>query len=134
MYKGKIENDVFRGCEFQIKRKLFNSGFNKLCFQLDVLTYLKKIQEIELIKYILLEPSMYNMIHFLAKPSISVSNQKNPFDYLELQYNVDVNEKEINDFYDYLKYLNEKSDKTNSEKRLIDFSVLQLNNLLFSKE
>ena len=120
--------------QFQIKRKLFNSGFNKLCFQLDVLTYLKKIQEIELIKYILLEPSMYNMIHFLAKPSISVSNQKNPFDYLELQYNVDVNEKEINDFYDYLKYLNEKSDKTNSEKRLIDFSVLQLNNLLFSKE
>lgn len=118
----------------QIKRKLFNSGFHKLCFQLDVLTYLKKIQEIELIKYILLEPTMYNMIHFLAKPSISVCNQKNPFDYLELQYNVDVDEKETNDFYEYLKHLSEKPNKTDSEKRLIDFSILQLNNLLFAKE
>ncbi len=118
----------------KIKQKLFSQGFNKLCFQLDVLTYLKKMQQIELMHFLILDPSQNNMLHFLSKPSISALNKKDIYDYLDLQYNVDIKDHEIDEFYTYLKNLNEKTDRTEIEDRLLDVAVLQLKNLLSKQE
>lgn len=118
----------------RIKQKLFTQGFHKLCFQLDVLTYLKKMQQIELMHFLILNPSQNNMVHFLSKPSISALNQKDIYDYLDLQYNVDIKDHEIDEFYTYLKNLSEKTERTEVEDRLLDVAVLQLKNLLSKQE
>ena len=56
------------------------------------------------------------------------------YDYLDLQYNVDIKDHEIDEFYTYLKNLNEKTDRTEIEDRLLDVAVLQLKNLLSKQE
>lgn len=115
----------------KFKHKLFEKGFQKLCYQLDVITYLKKMQQIELMNYVVLNPNQNTMINFLAKPSISYSNEKDAYDYLQLKYNVDISDEEINEFFNYIKYLHEKKKKTKIEQRLYDLAVMQLTNLLF---
>ena len=115
------------------KHQLFEKGFQKLCYQLDVITYLKKMQQIELTNYVVLEPNQNTMINFLAKLSISYSNEKDAYDYLQLKYNVDISDDEINQFFNYIKYLHEKQVRTSIEQRLYDLAVMQLKNLLFKK-
>lgn len=119
--------------KIQIKKLLFNQGFAKLSYQLDILTFLKKMQQIDLLNYILLEPKQSKMIHFLSKPSLSLNNTKDLFDFLQLKHNVDVSDKEIEEFYNYLQFLNNKNNKNLIEKRLFNLAVIQLNNLLFKQ-
>ena len=92
------------------------------------------MQQIELMHFLILDPSQNNMLHFLSKPSISALNKKDIYDYLDLQYNVDIKDHEIDEFYTYLKNLNEKTDRTEIEDRLLDVAVLQLKNLLSKQE
>ena len=80
--------------------------------------------------YVVLNPNQNIMINFLAKPSISISNEKDAYDYLQLQYNVDICDEEINQFFNYLKYLHEKNRRTKIVERLYDLAVMQLRNLL----
>ena len=96
-----FEHIILLSCPFckwnslKFKHKLFEKGFQKLCYQLDVITYLKKMQQIELMNYVVLNPNQNTMINFLAKPSISYSNEKDAYDYLQLKYNVDISDEEI---------------------------------------
>ena len=81
--------------------------------------------------YVVLNPNQNIMINFLAKPSISISNEKDAYDYLQLKYNVDISDEEINQFFNYIKYLHEKKNRSSIEQRLYELAVMQLNNLLF---
>ena len=116
----------------QRKEEMFKKGYMKIFFQLDVLTYLRKMQQIELLSYILLDHHESQMVNFLSKPSISTSNQKDVFDYLQLQYNVDINEKEINEFNNYFNVLIDKEHKSDIESRLLELAKMQVSNLVFN--
>ena len=72
------------------------------------------------------------MVNFLSKTSISTSNQKDVFDYLQLQYNVDINEKEINEFNNYFNVLIDKEHKSDIESRLLELAKMQVSNLVFN--
>lgn len=63
-------------CKLYKKKKfenhVYNEGQKKLNYYLDVLTLIKKSQELELIKRIIFSKDQQNLINFLSKPLISV--------------------------------------------------------------
>ena len=93
---------------------------------MDVLTYLKKMFQLELMSYALLDYNMNQMIHCLSKPSISLNDTKDIFDYLTLQYATDISKKEKEEVDKYVIYLNEKTNKTFIEKKLLEIAKNKL--------
>ena len=66
------------------------------------------------------------MIHCLSKPSISLNDTKDIFDYLTLQYATDISKKEKEEVDKYVIYLNEKTNKTFIEKKLLEIAKNKL--------
>ena len=91
---------------------LFKSKIN-LYYHLDILTYLIKMQQLEILNYVILEDYKYKIIQFLSKPSISLindgneeinNNNINVFKIIKSQNDIKINNNEIDIFYkNYLK-------------------------------
>jgi hypothetical protein len=60
------------------KKKILSAGEEKLYLYLDVTTYLKKMQEFDTTKYILLNRDQRHLIGFLSLPLLSAKDIKNP--------------------------------------------------------
>ena len=56
-------------------------------YYLDVLTYVKKVQEIDILKYLLLDKDQVKMFNFLTKPTISMIYSDSDDIYQNIQQN-----------------------------------------------
>ena len=112
------------------KLNLSNKGKRNLFFQLDILTFIKNTQTLEILTYILLEPYQRTMLKFLSKPSISLVNKLNIMEHLTDNIYIDINDEELNEFCTMFKYLQNSNSKNNIEKRLFQLVNLEMNNLL----
>ena len=112
------------------KLNLSNKGKKNLFFQLDILTFIKNNQTLEILTYILLEPYQRTMLKFLSKPSISLVNKLNLMEQLTEEIYIDINDDDINEFCTMFKYLQNSNSKNNIEQRLFQLVTLEMNNLL----
>jgi hypothetical protein len=64
--------------KFQNKKKILSAGKEKLYLYLDVTTYLRKIQDFDTTKNILLNRDQRQLIGFLSLPLLSAKDIKNP--------------------------------------------------------
>jgi hypothetical protein len=115
------------------KKSLLQQGKEKFFLEVDILTYLRRMQQLELLNYVLLEPEETNMLYFLSKPSLSLANQIDIFHNESLKYHVHVSKHEIDDFTEYFMHLLNKNNKTKVEKRLLKIANIQLYNLFMKK-
>jgi hypothetical protein len=60
--KNHVKSDV---------EKILSIGKEKMFFYLDILTYIRKMQELDILKYLLLSGDHLNLFRFLSKPLIS---------------------------------------------------------------
>ena len=67
--------------------KIIQKAENKIHYYLDIYTYIKKMQEIDLIKYCLFDHEQMNLFEFLSKPPIKFGNEQNKFIYQEFEEN-----------------------------------------------
>ena len=111
------------------KNILFNKGKKQLFFQLDIVSYLRKVQQIELLNYILLDPGENVILNFLSKPLISYNNRNNFYNKIALGYN-NISEKEIENFIKYYKYLFSKQNKNHNERRIFNLSTVYINSFI----
>ena len=111
-----------------MKYELFLLGQKKLFFQLDILNYLEKIQQIELCNYILLNPKDNKMIRFLAKPTINLKNSKDIYE--EIFYDKKNINNDLDEIYKYYQNLKKKKLKTQLENRLYKLAKKQMDNML----
>ena len=109
---------------------MYNKAKKRLNFQMDVLTYLKNSQLIELLNYIILEPYQSILLKFISKPSVSLVNKIDIFEKIIYKNNFEITEKEFENFEKSLKFLFEKKVKNNLEKRLLNLLNLEINNLI----
>jgi hypothetical protein len=116
------------------KNILFDKGKKQLFFQLDILSYLRKAQQIELINYVLLEPGESIVLEFLSKPLISYSKHNNIYKKIALGYNKISESKEIVNFVKYYNYLFNKKNKSNIEKRLLNLSTTQIKSIVNERD
>jgi hypothetical protein len=128
-----IFHAFFYCCSPKIKRKrnLLLEAENKINYYLDIQTYIKTIQEFELLKEILFDKTTLILFQFLSKTSLKifkdhiVFNQSFIKDYF-LEKNI--NENEIDKLYlIYQKLISEKEDLTKEKLKLIDFLKNEIN-------
>ena len=120
-------------CAFKkLKEKniLFKKGKKQLFFQLDIITYLRKVQQIELLNYILLDPGKKIILDFLSKPLISYNKENNFYNKIALGYSNNITENEIENFIKYYKDLFCKENKDNIEKRLFKLSKIYIKSFI----
>lgn len=99
------------------KNSLFKKGKDKLFFQLDVLNYLKHMQLLDILNYILLNNEENIIVQFLSKPSISLAQKKDIQDKLNSVNSINL--KEADELFFATKQLFEKKEKSPMEKRLL---------------
>ena len=119
-------------CPFLISKKLkkknllLKNGKKKFFENLDILTYLKNLQQIQVLNYILFEKYQINLIEFISKPCISLVN--------EYSNNNNIKKKdenlEIEKFFEYYKILIKKKNKNNFEIKLNEIIENEMKNLL----
>ena len=112
------------------KLKISNRGRKNLFFQLDVLTYIKNNQTLDILTYILLEPYQRTILKFLSKPSISLVNKLNIMEQLTEDIYIGINENELNEFCKKFNYLQNINSKNKIEKRLLHLVNVEMSNLL----
>jgi hypothetical protein len=58
------------------KQQIFVNAEKKFNHNIDLVTFMKKMQEIEILKYLLLDRDTLKLMNFIAKPCISLTNKK----------------------------------------------------------
>lgn len=114
----------------KLRRKniLFRKAIEKLFFQLDVLNYIKHMQQLEILNYSILEPNENIIVQFLSKPSISLAQKKDVYD--RIRSVTDINLSEANELYTAIKQLYDNKEKTNFQKRLFKLTKGEVGKLI----
>ena len=58
-----------------LKNELFSKGKKKLYYYTDIVTYFKKMQELDILKYIMLDDDQLKILNFVSKPLISKTKE-----------------------------------------------------------
>ena len=87
--------------DLTIKTILYEKAKNKLENYFDVVSYISKMQEIDMLKYLLLNEKQMKMFEFLSKPSISKELDSNDFEmkFIQTVKSDIINIEEIIEFY-----------------------------------
>ena len=101
-------------------------------YYFDVFTYIKKIQEIDILKYLLLDKNQLAVFNFLSKPSVSnlYSDSDDIYQNIEKnrEFHDDIKMKELSEIVKNYNTMKEKTDNvTNKLFYLFDY---ELDNLI----
>ena len=112
------------------KNKLLNIAKKKFIFNLDIVTFFKNMQMIELMNFILLDKYQFVMFKFLSKPFISLNNKFDLFDYIVKSYKDDFTEQDSKELKNGYKILSDKNDKNYQEKNIFKLITKEINNII----
>ena len=126
---------VFCCRSIKTKQLIYSSSESKFNYYMDLITYMKKMQEIDIIKYLLLDVDTLNLMNFISKPSISLT--KSQFETKEYKKFFNINEDDIlMDIHNIdgfkRSYLNiiSKPQISYLEKRILELFDLQIKEIL----
>ena len=122
------KNCCWKSKSLTFKNILYQKATNKLEYYFDIFTHIRKMQEIDILKYLLLDKDQVNMFNFLSKPSISKLYSDSDEIYQNLQKNREFQDElkmdeliKIIKSYDLLK---DKTDEVNEKLfYLFDYEV-----------
>lgn len=117
------------------KINIFNNAQTKFNYNLDLVTYMKKMQEIEILKYLILDKDTIHLMNFISKPSVCLSNSTIKDEEYQLFFE---NIKKTNSFdnqnIDNIKKsfdkLMKKPNLNDVEKRILKLFNLQIHEIL----
>ena len=114
---------------------IFSKAENKIHYYLDIYNYIQKIQEIDLLIYILFDNDQYTLFQYLSKPPIITGNiNQNCIyqEFLDKQYNKQlIGKKEIDNLYTAFNKIRKKNEHIFEDLkllRLVNAEVKYLNN------
>lgn len=109
------------GCKtksVKVKTEIHQKAADKYNYYMDIFTYIKKMQEIDLLKYLLLNKDQITLFNFLSKPSVSLLYGVSDDIYQDIEKNREVSHKlkedeleEIIKSYNKLKQNNDSINK-----------------------
>lgn len=117
------------------KKIIFDNAERKFNNNIDLVTYMNKMQEVEILKYLLLDRDTLQLMNFISKPCISMTTQGieneeyNLFFHKLEEINMMSNENidVVKKSYDKV---NEKRNKTFVDERIIKLFELQMEEIL----
>jgi len=117
------------------KLKLFENAEKKFNHNIDMVTYMKKMQELDIIKYLLLDENTLELVNFISKPCVSMSTKKIEDSEYKLFFETI---EEVN----FVSYQNidsvkkcydsilEKSERSHIEERIIKLFEMQIEEII----
>jgi hypothetical protein len=84
------------GCKtksVKVKTEIHQKAADKFNYYMDIFTYIKKMQEIDLIKYLLLNKDQITLFNFISKPSISLLYGVSDDIYQDIEKNREISHK-----------------------------------------
>lgn len=112
------------------KHQLFKKAKKKFKYNMNILTYMRKIQEIDILKHILLDEKQMTLLNFLSKPSISLLNKHNIHDNLHGNYNVDIGQNKIDNIYENYNAIFTREHGNDIDQKLLDMVSYEVDNLI----
>jgi hypothetical protein len=109
--------------KYKMRKKILKAGQQKMFFYLDVLTYVKKMQEIDILKYLLLSADQLYLFNFLSKPPVStndISSQVYKEFELEQRKIISLNKEEIKQMHDCYFNILGTTDLSHQDKKLLN--------------
>lgn len=92
-----IKSYIFCCKKVKEKKKLLKLSEKKFYNSLDIISYLKKMFELDILKYLLLDADLLQLLNFVSRPTISgTKNDKDKIDQIEEFFNVSENRLEKN--------------------------------------
>jgi len=124
-------------CCRSIKKKqlIYETSESKFNYYMDLITYMKKMQEIDIIKYLLLDTDTLNLMNFISKPSVSLTKSKIETKEYKKFFNINeeaimLDEQNIDSLKrSYLKIIS-KPQITYLEKRILELFDLQIKEIM----
>jgi hypothetical protein len=124
-------------CCRSIKKKkiIYTNAEKKFNYNIDLVTFMMKMQEIDIIKYLLLDENTLTLMNFISKPSVSLTNNKIRDKIYKKFFSTDfekfaLNHNNIDELKNsYLKLI-KKNEHTLVEKKLIELFELQINEII----
>ena len=103
--------------------QIFKNAEKKIHYYLDIFTYVKKMQEIDLLKYCLFDEEQLNLFEFLSKPPYKFTEIDNYNIYKEFedkQTKIGVlGKREINNLFNSYKKIRDKKNLTFEDLKLL---------------
>ena len=117
------------------KKIIYDKAKSKFDYNIDLITFMIKMQEIDIIKYLLLDINTLTLMNFISKPSISMNNDSiDDVVYRKFFIEPSENSKSKYDNIDELKesYVKiiSKHELTQTEKRILDLFEMQVNEIV----
>jgi hypothetical protein len=108
----------------KLKKELYEFGYAQYSHHMSILSYLRKMHEIDILKYILLDEKQTTLFNFVSKPSLSLLNNNDFVDKLKMKFDSDFNKEEIDNVY---KSFLEIANFPQSKKDCKDINIKLLN-------
>ncbi len=117
------------------KINIFKNAEMKFNYNLDLVTYMKKMQEIEILKYIILDKDTIHLMNFISKPSVCLTNNCiKDEEYLlffeNLKNTNSLNTQNIDNVKNAFDKLTSKPTHSEIEKRILKLFNLQVQEIL----
>lgn len=112
------------------KCQLMNKGYEKLNYNMNVLTYIRKMQEIDILKFILLNKDQITLLNFLSKPSVSLVSNNELIESLYKIFNVEINKSEVDKIGDAINNMFLRDHISDVDKKLLELVNSEIYNLV----
>lgn len=125
-----------RSKSYNKKIHIFHNAETKFNHNLDLVTFMKKMQEIEILKYLILNKDTIHLMNFISKPSVCMSNTNIGNDeeyqlFFENMKNTNtLNNQSIDNARAAFDNLMKKENLSDVEKRVLKLFKLQINEIL----
>ena len=126
---------ILRPCckstKLNLKNLLYQKALKKMNNSLDIINYVKKMQEIDILKYLLLDKDQVKIFNFLSLPSISMKFSDSDDYYMNVLkapvFNAKFNTEELQEVFEsYILIKNKKDELNNKLFSLFDNEVNHL--------
>jgi len=120
-----------KGLVFEHADKIFNKN-------LDIINYMKKMEEISIFKYLILDNETLDLVNFLSKPSVSIGQKVNQDpEYLKFFYPKEkinsINLADIDKLKNSYDEIIKRENPTKVDKRVLRLFKIQLQDMMASK-
>ena len=95
------------------KKKIIQKGEDRVHYYLDVFNYIKKMQEVDLLTYCIMDYDQYKLFEYLSKPPVKIEDDNNNIynEFLERQITYkSIGKKEIDSLYKSYNNIRNKED------------------------
>jgi hypothetical protein len=114
----------------KMKQRLYERGFKKIINDMDVLNYIRKMHEIDILKYLLLNKKQISLFNFISKPSVSLVSKNQLIDSFQEKFDVKFNKDDIDTLDKNFHEIINIENHSRFDKKLLKVVASEIDNLI----